>query len=1321
MSPDELFADGGTTGRLMAGLDWAATDLGPVAGWPQSLRAAVRIVLSSRYPMLLLWGPRFTQLYNDAYSALIGDQHPAALGGDVRVTLADSWDVLEPLILDAMATGVASWVPALQLLLDRAGYREEAYFSVSHAPARDDDGTTRGVLTVCSEVTDQIVGERRLRLLRDLSLPGGTDTADVADTCARLCAVIGEHPLDVPFAGIYLREGGVLRLVASVGADTQGRPVEAALPASLPLPLAHPDGDGSPESAGPAEAAANAYPGGADPWGLLVAASGRAARADDVAKRLAVAAGPWRDPVRAAVAQPLPSADREQPVGVVLTGISPSRGLDDTYRSFLQLLAQQVAVAVRNAQAYQQERERAEALAELDRVKTSFFTNVSHEFRTPLTLMLGPLADALADRRAPLAPGQRDRVDTAWRNANRLLGLVNDLLTFSSLEAGRAGHAPRPVDLAKLTAELAGVFRSAVERAGLRLVVDCPPLPRPVAVDAGNWEKIVSNLISNALKFTFVGEIRVALEADAEHVRLVVADTGIGIEAGQLPLLFDRFHRIQGVRSRSHEGTGIGLAMVRELSRLQGGEVRADSTSGEGTTFTVTLPWAALEPVIQPDAAPAGTAFATAEAAAREVAGWLDDPAIEPAIRSSAPAAPAVTSRGSAPADDQPPVRILVADDNSDMRAYLVRLLSSQGWQVDAVQDGQAALEAISRRPPDLLVTDVMMPRLDGFGLVRTLRREPATEALPVVMLSARAGQESGVEGLQAGADDYVVKPFTAAELVARVRTTLRLARLRTAHTRQLRVLADTTAVIASGRALEEAFQAATDQARALLGGVRAVIELDGDAGHPALRFMSPRPDAGDALGATPALSADIRGVDGRRLGTIAVRAGAASPPADDAQALLATMATMLGSLARSNGQLEHERQLTLTLQAGLLPESLPTPEGWELQAQYRPAAGDAGGDWYDVLTLPGGDLVLSIGHVAGHGLPAVLTTGQIRHAVRAYAIEDPAPAKVLARVATLLSGLGAPFSATLLLARLTPATGALAWCTAGHPAPVRCAPGEDPYPLTGTVGPALGGTAATYPQHEETLPPGAQLLLFTDGLVRPDTDDGLGRLLRRAGEAYAKGAPLVDAVLAGIPEPADDIAVLAVRRRPVVAPAAVAELPDVDITWVFPQVPTAAATLRRKLRAVLPGDRVDPDLLDDLQLAATEAVNNAVEHAQRPSRPEVEVRLRVAGGLVRLEVQDFGGWRERPPARDRGRGAQLMNAFGNVRVTSTPAGTLVSIERRWTDPPGAPAESAGPAPSGSDGPASSGSDGPAPSGSDGLASARSDGSGSARSDGRAR
>ncbi|MGC4773400.1 ATP-binding protein [Micromonospora sp. DT44] len=938
----DLFDDGGATGRLMAELDWAGTPLGAVSNWPQSLRAAVRVVLSSRYPMLLLWGEHFSQLYNDAYSALIGDKHPAALGGDVRATLAEGWDVLAPLIEQAMATGVASWVPALQLLLERAGYREEAYFSVSHAPARDDDGRTVGVLTVCSEVTEQVVGERRLRLLRDLSLRGDGRTVDVDATCARLIDAIDGHPLDVPFAAIYLRDGGTLRRIASAGGDPGHATVTAALPTVVDL-----------ADPGPAARA----------WALPDAASGRPTEVTGVAERLPLPAGPWGDPARAALALPLPSgAAEDQPVGVLLVGVSPNRSLDEAYRSFYQLLTQQVSTAVRNAREYEQERLRAETLAELDRVKTTFFTNVSHEFRTPLTLMLGPLADALADTAAPLTPPQRERVETAWRSATRLLTLVNSLLTFSSLEAGRARSDAHEVDLPALTAELASVFRAAVERAGLTLDVDCPPLPHPVTVDPVNWERIVSNLLSNALKYTFIGGIRVVVDADHDEVRLTVADTGIGIAEADLPKLFERFHRVQGARSRSHEGTGIGLALVNELARLEGGEVRVTSQVGAGTTFTVALPWSATRRAAATGPSPEARGDA-ARAAVQEATGWLTDPAGDVAEPAPAPG-PA--------ADELAGARILLADDNSDMRAYLSRLLAAQGWRVRSVTDGRQALDAIHREPPDLVLTDVMMPVLDGFDLVRRLRADPATRSLPVLVLSARAGEEASVAGLSLGADDYLVKPFAAAELIARIRTAIR----------------------------------------------RARTEVSGDD--------APAPSVdGDPTSSTSARHAPV-------------------------------------------------------------------------EVQPEPSA-------------PVADRVV-----------------------------DSAP--------------GDPVS-------------------------------------TSTGDPDSTSTAG-----------------------RLD-DDGLGDRL--------------------------------------------------DTHWTYPSAPTSAAAMRQDVRRALDDLDVDGDVAEDLLLAASEAMNNAVEHAQRPSRPEVRVRLQVGDTLVRISVRDFGTWRDRRPAMDRGRGALLMNAYGDVRLVSTGEGTTVTIERR--------------------------------------------------------
>src|SRR6202012_4966594 len=247
-----------------------------------------------------------------------------------------------------------------------------------------------------------------------------------------------------------------------------------------------------------------------------------------------------------------------------------------------------------NAQAYEEERRRAEALAELDRARTAFFSNVSHEFRTPLTLALGPIEDALNDAsEAALAPIHRERLEAAHRNSLRILKLVNSLLDFSRIEAGRIDVHFEPVDLSRLTTEIVSNFESATQKAGLALRMDCPDLGEPIHVDRDLWEKIVLNLISNAFKFTFEGEIGVKLRksSDKSRVELTVRDTGVGVPEEELPRLFERFHRIEGQKSRSFEGSGIGLALVQELVRLHSGTIRADSETGKGTSFTISLPF----------------------------------------------------------------------------------------------------------------------------------------------------------------------------------------------------------------------------------------------------------------------------------------------------------------------------------------------------------------------------------------------------------------------------------------------------------------------------------------------------------------------------------------------------------------------------------------------------------------------------------------------------------------------------------------------------------------------------------------------------------
>jgi len=395
--------------------------------------------------------------------------------------------------------------------------------------------------------------------------------------------------------------------------------------------------------------------------------------------------GPWSDPPNTAVVVPIPSNKTHEPVGLLVAGVSARLKLDQFYRDFIELVRTQVATAIANARAYEEERKRAEALAELDRAKTLFFTNISHEFRTPLTLMLGPVEDVLAKPEDEVLPENRALLTVAHHNGLRLLKLVNTLLDFSRLEAGPMQAVYERTDIAALTSQ----FRAAVERAGMRLSVNCPAVDAPVYLDRDMWAKIVLNLLSNAFKFTFKGEIDVRLCHVDGAVELTVRDTGVGIPAKEVPFVFERFHRVEGTRRRSHEGTGIGLALVSELVKLHGGAVWVESVEGQGTTFTVSIPIGSAH-LPQDRIGATRTWSATAlgpDLFIEEALRWLpDDGPPEPA---ALPLLSGANTLAAAPqqADDGARPRIVLADDNADMREYVRRLLC-QRFEVEVVADG---------------------------------------------------------------------------------------------------------------------------------------------------------------------------------------------------------------------------------------------------------------------------------------------------------------------------------------------------------------------------------------------------------------------------------------------------------------------------------------------------------------------------------------------------------------------------------------------------------------------------------------------------------
>ncbi|OBA59917.1 histidine kinase [Mycobacterium sp. 1100029.7] len=767
-------------GLDLAAVDWTSTPLGPVEEWPQSLRTAVNILLSSRFSMWMAWGPELTFFCNAAYRRdTLGRKYPWALGRPASEVWAEIWNDIGPRIESVLATGEATWDEALLLVIERSGYPEESYHTFSYSALRDEDARVVGMLCVVREDTDRVIAQRRMATLRDLgSDPSVVRTErQMLDFSARQLA---NNPYDLPFSMTYLFGDNGEALLAGVSGIAPGHP---AAPQILPS-------------------------GNLSAWPIERLAQGAIELIELDGNSDNLPTGAWPEPPTQALVVPLVQQGGP-PVGFLVAGLNRYRQLDDGYRGFVELVAGYIAAGVASARSYEAQQQRAEELADLDRAKTTFFSNISHEFRTPLSLILGPV-DELRSPTSGIDETSRRELELVHRNGLRLAKLVNTLLDFSRIEAGRIRARFEPVDLATVTADLASVFRSAIDRAGLAFIVDCPPLDEPVYLDREMWEKVILNLLSNALKFTFEGSITVRVSRDDTHAIVTVTDTGIGVPGSEIPRLFERFHRIENARARSTEGSGIGLALVKELVGLHGGSIAVDGKEGVGASFVIRMPFGAAHlPTDEISAPPAAAPVPglIAEPYVQEALRWLprDAGAVEPDTSATAMMT-AVAPTG----NDGERTRVLVADDNADMREYLTHLLRTSGYHVSGVTDGDEALDAIRAQAPDILISDVMMPRLDGLQLLSALRSDPRTAALPVLLLSARAGQEASIEGLLAGADDYLVKPFAAAELLARVRANVELSRLRSHHTRWRNALVDS---------LQEGFFVCDDQG--------AVIEIN--------------------------------------------------------------------------------------------------------------------------------------------------------------------------------------------------------------------------------------------------------------------------------------------------------------------------------------------------------------------------------------------------------------------------------------------------------------------------------------------------------------
>jgi signal transduction histidine kinase len=628
-----------------------------------------------------------------------------------RELLHSSWEIVGPQLNAAMANGSATWAEEQPLAFDRRGRPEVGYFTYSYSPIHDDDGAIGGVLLVTQDTTARVLAERRIETLRELTtqtLDAGTQQ-EAGERAAGALA----RSADITFALIYrlTPDGQTATCVASRLPAAGG----GMVPTTIEL--------------------GSETPGAASLVRSLVrhGGSGRLTDARRFVTYVPAGAPGWH---RAFVA-PFGRSGADQPDGFVVLGVTNEISFDSSYRTFLEMAALGVGRSIAASGAREAERQRADAIAELDRAKTALFSNASHDLRTPLALILGHLEDLVENQK--LEASARIAAETAHRNALRMQKLVNALLDFSRIEAGAQVAVLEPTDIGRLTRDIAAMFEPSARRAGLGLTLDCPRTDDIIKVDRDAWERIVSNLVSNALKFTRAGEIRVSCGVGTEEVQLSVRDTGIGIPKEELEGVFARFYRGGDSEAQAQEGSGLGLALVRELVLLHGGTIEAQSELGVGTEMIVRMP------------------------------------AVRPSGRSLSPAPRPVPERQMRP--ETPPDAgarpvVLVADDDGDMRDYLGRMLSAE-YTVMLAGSGAEALDLARRHHPSLVITDTMMPELDGFTLISELRREPRTGEIPVIILSARADSESTVHAMGLGADDYVVKPFGARELRARVRATL--------------------------------------------------------------------------------------------------------------------------------------------------------------------------------------------------------------------------------------------------------------------------------------------------------------------------------------------------------------------------------------------------------------------------------------------------------------------------------------------------------------------------------------------------------------------
>ena len=779
-----VLSGGGEMGALMRSIDWSTTAVGPVDAWPQSLRTALSILLETGFPMYIAWGRDYTQFYNDGYRPILGStKHPMAMGAGTRETFAEIWDIIGPMFQGVME-GRATNVVDFMLPLDRHGFAEECYFIFSYSPIREESGRVGGVLVTVTETTARVVGERRLKTTQALAAET-REAKTAAEACEIAGRVLATNSADLPFSRTFICSPRMVRR----------RRLAAAWAPPLLVWFCLRRSDWTTTSSPPS--------------------FDRATRRCWEAERRQRGTGL---PVASStpgqiVLVPIARQGVDHPLGILVAGTSQRLLLDDAYRDFLTLVASQIGAAIAAAQALEEAEGRAEALAELDRAKTAFFSNVSHEFRTPLTLMIGPTEDALGSPEKALArggtgngssqraPAAQAREHVAGLFAHR--SRTRDRHVRSDGSGGADRRSRQRVPIGHRTGRAAtGGRLSAVTERGLRR-------PRDVGKDRP--------------------------QSAVERVQVHVPGLDRGGGGGDRQLTSSSACETPGSASRRTISPASSIDFTASNGRRRAPtRVPASawpwSASWSPSTAAPSTSPASLEKEQYSRCVSRSARRTLRENGSRRSQGevmlgpprwaWAPRPTSKRRCDGCPPRRRPTRTDSQSPPARRPE---FWSPTTTPTCATICRACSRLDFRSKSVGDGTAALEAVRRRPPDVIVSDVMMPGLDGFQLLAALRADEAIRTIPFILLSARAGEEARIDGLHAGADDYLVKPFSARELIARVDAQLVRAKMRSLEEAQAvrlaSVFAHAPVGIATLKGAAHVFEFANRRYLDLIGG----------------------------------------------------------------------------------------------------------------------------------------------------------------------------------------------------------------------------------------------------------------------------------------------------------------------------------------------------------------------------------------------------------------------------------------------------------------------------------------------------------------------